>query len=88
MRIDLNELRRKDPAKFYINWRTLDPKGYALTRIKVSCEDTREMMKKVSRGKASPKDATIMKREHFALIKRLSESCGLTKADVRAYYVK
>jgi len=78
--INLRELRKREPERFFILWRQQDPIGFGLARIRASYEEV------TSAKKNGSDDYARMRANHIALVRKWTDLCGLEAKQVRKYY--
>jgi hypothetical protein len=84
---ELRELWANNPETFYIEWIKRDPHRYAIARIGASWEDTRNILKRVKQGKATPEEGNFAKAKHRGLLKQMIEKNWVNKTDIKQYII-
>lgn len=87
MKVDLKELWANNPQTFYIEWLKRDANGLAMARIRVSYEDTMNILKRVKQGKSNPEEGNFAKANHLGLLKRMIEKNWVNKTEIKQYLI-
>ena len=84
---EIRKMRLNHPNQFWSEWIKRDPKSLALARIRVSYEDTMNILKRVKEEKNAATDGKSAKANHLGLLKRMIEKNWVNKIEVKPYLI-
>ena len=78
--LNLSELRKREPERFFILWRQLDPIGFGLARIRASYDEV------IAARNSASEDYARMRANHIRIVRKWSTLCNLSKNQTKKYY--